>query len=252
MGRALLALVLMCCCAAGATGQPLVQGLDHIPIAVRDLETAGSAFQALGFALKPGRSHANGLRNLHAKFPDGTELELITATTAVDPLSSTYVEWLKDGEGPMLLGLYAPDARAIARRLAEMNRAVPRPLFFDQRQKSSTDRPEHFAHANSAFRLRAAWLAGGPAESLLRALPAGVEESTSSCAPFGRSDRTLRLLDGEIVLLPPTAGRPIVAATVSVRSLDAVRRVAARAAEGCGRGSLWVQTHGLWLEFREP
>jgi len=229
--------------AARAGAEALVQGLDHIPIAVRDLERAGADLAALGFALKPGRPHANGLRNLHAKFPDGTELELITASAAVDPLSSAYIDWLKDGDGPMLLGLYAPNAKAIT---------LQPPLFFDRRQKSPTDRPEHFAHANSAYSLRSAWLADGPAGILLRAVPVGVEERTASCAPFGNSDRRLRLPDGEIVLLPPSTGRPIVAATVAVRSLDAVRRAVPRAVEGCTRGSLWVQTHGLWLEFREP
>jgi catechol 2,3-dioxygenase-like lactoylglutathione lyase family enzyme len=65
----------------GAAGNqpPLLAGLDHIPIAVRDLEQASRRYQALGFSLKPGRVRANGIRNQHVKFPDGTELELITA-----------------------------------------------------------------------------------------------------------------------------------------------------------------------------
>jgi len=66
--------------AAGpAAPEPVVRGLDHVPLAVKDLEQAKADFEALGFALKPGRPHDNGLRNAHVKFPDGTEIELITA-----------------------------------------------------------------------------------------------------------------------------------------------------------------------------
>ncbi len=59
-----------------------VQGLDHIPIAVNDLARAAERYRALGFSLKPGRPHDNGITNQHVKFPDGSELELITAPEA--------------------------------------------------------------------------------------------------------------------------------------------------------------------------
>ena len=58
--------------------EPAVLGLDHIPIAVAGLEGATERYHALGFTLKPGRFHANGIRNQHVKFAAGTELELIT------------------------------------------------------------------------------------------------------------------------------------------------------------------------------
>lgn len=258
-------LCFFCSIAARADAQPLVQGLDHIPIAVRDLERAGADFAALGFALKPGRPHDNGLRNLHAKFPDGTEIELITASRAADPLSSFYVDWLKAGDGPALLGLYAPDFDAIARRLRDMgigfarrrdligfNDPSLRHVFFARRQKAPSDRPEHFAHANTAFGLRGLWLAGDLATPVLRDLPAGERTLRSPCAPFGSGLSTLRLPEGEIVLLPPAGGRSIVAATLVVGSLEAVRRLIPTAVTGCASDSLWVETHGLWLEFRQP
>ena len=55
-------------------------GLDHVPIAVNDLEAAAAAYRRLGFVLKPGRPHANGIRNVHAKFADGTELERLSTS----------------------------------------------------------------------------------------------------------------------------------------------------------------------------
>ena len=77
-------------------------------------------------------------------------------------------------------------------------------------------------------------------------------EDRPACSPFGNVARVLRLPEGAIVLLPASvqrSGRPIVGATVAVASLDPVRRFLPRAVEECP-GSLWVETHGLWLEFR--
>ncbi len=170
---------------------------------------------------------------------------------AVDALSSEYVEWLRKGDGPVSFGLYRPGSQA-----------SPLPgVFFDKRQHSPTDRPEHFAHANGATTFSAVWLAGSPAERQILDLPAGVFVAEKDCAPFGSSEGVLALKDGEIGPLPAGAqilpGRPIVAATVTVENLAATRQVltsnhiGVREVDGCARKSLWVQTHALWLEFRQ-
>jgi hypothetical protein len=255
-----------------AADQPVVRGLDHIPVAVRDLERANADFGALGFTLKPGRPHANGLRNAHVKFPDGTEIELIAVPAAVDALTSEYQRWLEGGDGPAFLGLYAPDFRSLRERLSRLGLvlheagnlgtftelAALRRLFFARRQHSPTDRPEHFAHANTAVSLAGVWLAG--AEAMQRLLPAlgAVPAETPPCGPFGIGSTSLALPEGEIVFLPATAqlpqGRPIVAATVKVRSLETARsvlqghRMRYRQLPGCTRDSLWVapeDAHGL-------
>lgn len=100
-----------------------------------------------------------------------------------------------------------------------------------------------------------------PTERQILDLPAGELVAREACAPFGSSARVLALKEGEIVLLPASAqivpGRPIVAATVTVANLALTRQtltanhVAVREVEGCARKSLWVETHGLWLEFRQ-
>ncbi|WP_425066509.1 VOC family protein [Reyranella sp.] len=251
MLRTFLALLLVFVAVAPASAEPAVQGLDHIPVVVKDLERARSDFEALGFVLKRGRVHANGLRNHHAKFADGTEIELITPSAAADALTTQYVDWLKTGDGPVSLGLYRPGSQGEG----------PPGLFFDNRQHSPTDRPEHFAHPNGAQTLSAVWLAGSPAEPQILDLPSGKLVAEERCAPFGSSTRLLALKEGEIVFLPASAqlvpGRPIVAATLTVKDLAETRRtltangVAVREAEACARKSLWVETHGLWLEFRQ-
>src|SRR5438046_8977547 len=87
--------------AALAQPQTLLQGIDHTPVVVADLEKAQADFRKLGFAIKPGRFHAGGILNAHVKFPDGTEIELITAPKAVDALTREYRARLEKGEGPV-------------------------------------------------------------------------------------------------------------------------------------------------------
>jgi len=80
---------------------------------------------------------------------------------------------MKTGEGPVYFGLYAPDRDAVAVRLLKDLRVAARDdngtftfpstsplhsLFLGQRNKTSTDRPEYFAHPNSATRLSARWV----------------------------------------------------------------------------------------------
>lgn len=102
---------------------PLVMGVEHTPIVVTDLEKAQADFRAMGFAIKPGRFHADGIRNAHVKFPNGTELELITAPAPTDALTSEYYAKEQRGDGPVYFGLWAPNYSALATRIKAM--AVP-------------------------------------------------------------------------------------------------------------------------------
>lgn len=274
----LIALSLSLAAAASWASDDVVRGLDHIPLAVKDLDQSRADFEALGFVLKPGRAHRNGLRNAHAKFPDGTEIELITASSASDALSSDYLAWLKYGEGPALLGLFAPNFEALNERLSPSglaldendyiwtfaNAPVLKRVFFSHRQHSPTDEARHFAHPNTAFSLSGVWLAGAEAERRLMTILEGAPTEMSTCGPFGSAAAAVSLPEAKIVFVPASAqivpGRPIVAVTVLVRSLQAVQdvltghRIAFELAKGCDKPSLWVgprAAHGMWLEFRQ-
>ena len=111
-GRA-LALFAVVLSLPAAAQEPVRIGLDHIPVAVRDLEAASATYRALGFSLKPGRPHANGIRNAHVKFPDGAGIELLTVPAAVDPLSTKYVDIIRAGDGPAFLSFHARDTTAL-------------------------------------------------------------------------------------------------------------------------------------------
>ncbi len=259
---------------APAAGPSTVQGLDHVPVVVADLERAQADFRRLGFSLKPGRAHANGIRNAHIKFPDGTEIELITATAATDPLAAEYRRLMAQGDGPAFLGLYAPDGDATAKQLQALGAAPERedgmigfapssPLhvvFFGQRQKSPTDRPEHFDHANGALRLEGVWLNGAKApRNLLSRL--GVSSRDTACGPPGRARTVAALPEGRVVFLDkpaPHPDRPIIAVSLEVKALGETRRMLAgakvRALETAGCDGLWISpadAHGLWIEFRQ-
>jgi catechol 2,3-dioxygenase-like lactoylglutathione lyase family enzyme len=256
----------------------IVAGVDHIPIAVRDLDAAAARYRALGFALKSGTPHANGIRNQHVKFRDGTELELITALEARDSLTAYYRSHLAGGDGPAFLALYAPDRARLVARLDEQTVsyrrsgalvAMPdgplRYLFFGARNQSPTDRDEHFVHANTAESLVGVWIAGDDlsAERKLLGQLDVTFGRTTVYVPHAATADVAQVGSGQVVVLPGShqivAGRKIAGATLRVRDLDAARR----ALLGAGLGSALVTSsdgrslfippadaHGLWLEFR--
>lgn len=259
---------------------PVVVGLDHIPIAVADLDAAADRYRTLGFTLKPGRPHENGIRNQHAKFADGTELELITAPEARDALTTKYRRHLAQGDGPAFLAFYAPSMEAAASRLEAVGIPHTRHrafldfgqrdglgyVFLGGRNASPTDRPEHFVHANGASSLIAVWLAGDLSgeRRLLDAL-GGRRETADVRVPDRVTTPVARFDEGDVLLLPAdrqrVSGRPIVGATLRVRSLAAVEAVLSRGRlpvpervatpQGASVFLPPALTNGLWLEFRE-
>lgn len=267
----------------GAQGpdSPLVLGVDHIPLAVADLEVAASHYGQLGFTLKPGRPHENGIRNQHVKFADGTAIELITAADARDALTAEYRAHLAGGDGAAFVSLFAPELNRVARAFDAERGACRRgdgllsfplgdPLryvFFGARTTSPTDRPEHFRHPNGAEALIGVWIAadGLAAErALLAGLGATITEQDVNVPETVRG-AVARFPLGDVVLLPGSRqlvpGRKIVGATVRVRDLALLRRALAQGRREAppaaqttpGRSEFLAPdlTHGIWLEFRE-
>jgi catechol 2,3-dioxygenase-like lactoylglutathione lyase family enzyme len=279
MARHAAALAVVASLAPGGR-PPAVTGLDHVPIAVANLEAAADTYRALGFTLKPGRPHANGIRNQHAKFADGTELELITAPEARDALTAKYRRHLTAGDGPAFLALFAPSMEAAAARL-DADRIAHGPpggimdfgdgqelhyLFLGGRNASPTDRPEHFVHPNGASSLAAVWLAGELSRErrLLETLGARVLAEEVR-VPDPVTALVARLEEGDLRLLPAdrqrVPGRKIVGVTLRVRDLSTLEAVLTRAGRSVSarvetpRGaSVFVppdRAHGLWIEFRQ-
>jgi catechol 2,3-dioxygenase-like lactoylglutathione lyase family enzyme len=257
-----------------------VVGIDHIPVAVEDLEAASARYRALGFSLKPGRPHDNTLRNDHAKYPDGREIELITAREPRDALAARYLRKIAAGDGPAYLAFHCDDFAVLRGRLTKAKIAfndkafftLADPsldyLFFGGDNRSPTDKPEHFAHANTTETLIGVWIADAENAALRHLLDAlGATYKTGTVMLPAKTSATLAQLDaGVITLLPRStrliADRPIVGAVLKTRDLRAAERVlkkaglavALRRLEGPGYKSIVLppeQAHGVWLEFRQ-
>jgi catechol 2,3-dioxygenase-like lactoylglutathione lyase family enzyme len=256
-----------------------VIGIDHVPVAVNDLEAASERYRALGFALKEGRPHPNGIRNRHAKFPDGTEIELITASKATDALTRRYVAHLRNGDGPAFLALFVPPETDLLKPLSEagfraaesgglvtLSRDSRLPyIFFGPRQRSPTDRPEHFQHPNSAVSLARVWIAGNNLSAelnLFKLLGARITSARVS-VPEPTPATVAEFAEGSVLLLPARSQsvpkRRIVGLTVIVRDVQQAARAVGSSGRfvpsrtpGCERLVVRPQeANGVWLEFAE-
>jgi hypothetical protein len=239
---------------------------------VSDLAQAASDFERLGFALKAGHPHDDGIQNRHVKFTDGTEVELITAPAVTDALTGYYRSFLASGDGAAFLSLYARSLDDAASQLAPTGLPVHRSggyldfpyghalgyVFFAGLNQSPTDRPEHFAHANTAFTLEGVSLAG---ESLAAETQMFVALGLKPgpCPDDAAATSTCVPLSGRqwIRLSSTPSRRRIVGLTVTVRSLPVAverldrERIEFRRGKGKGWSSVTVESHGVSLEFRE-
>ena len=259
---------------------PSIAGIDHMPTAVRSLDQASESYRRLGFTLKPGRSHPDGLQNNHVKFEDGSGIELISPPAVkTDDLTARYIDFLRNGDGPAYLGLHVRDARELRQALEASGLSVKPDsagvaldeplldfLFIDQDNRSPTDRPEHFTHPNSAFAMTGVWLAldDSRLERLRRLLLAlgATEGKERVLAPTLVEASVFTVQNGRIVVIPAShqlrAGRPIVGAEFRVhdiaRTACARRARQAASARSVSSRSCAVpptEAHGLWLEFHD-
>jgi catechol 2,3-dioxygenase-like lactoylglutathione lyase family enzyme len=261
---------------------PLRVGMSHVNIAVADLDRASADYARLGFSFKEGRPHSDGIRNRHVKFPDGTEIELITAPEATDAVTTHYRQLIAAGDGPAFLALDVEPLALAAERVTKAGLPVSRTggyvdfpfqsplgyIFFAGLNQSPTDRPEHFAHVNGASSLAGVTLAGETLEpertlfhtfglhdtSCVAADPS--RERASPVSP--RTERCVVLHDGAVVRLRDGAaagGRRIAALEVRVAEVAIPRRalemahVPFRADAGARITVEGEITHGVALTF---
>ena len=249
--------------------------LDHVPIAVRDLGSTTAQFRALGFTIKPGRPHQNGIENASIKFADGSYVELITSHNGTDALARQYEEFLKRGEGASYVFLRDSNGGFAERvRQAGGHRSVAGPFAFTELPSSwraphlqlteylspAIDPPETYQHANGARRLVAVWLFEDEGVNAIdREL--GAEPAVASV--FGFDDRTMRsvsLADHTRLFLTPRGAvdPPHVLASailLEVESVDRLKPFAGLERARSRPGVRWLppsQMHGVWLGFVEP
>lgn len=270
---------------AFATAPPLpLVGIDHIPFVVKDLEQAADTYRRLGFVIKPGRFHADGIRNEHVKFPDGAGIELITAPAATDALTRHYTQMISQGEGPAYVSFHSSSEKALtdaAESIGEPyshegnlitfpNESLQWLFLGEGSNRSPTDRPEHFAHPNGANATLAVWIACSDEDReralrLFEALGATVGQQVVRAPDQMRTTVATVENGGEVIFLPVKRqllpGRPIVGIVFGTRDLPAALHAlrsagvkGPRSVEAPAYRSLIVSpqdTRGVWLEFRE-
>jgi catechol 2,3-dioxygenase-like lactoylglutathione lyase family enzyme len=113
---------------ANAFAQSVSTKLDHVVIAVHDLEAAKRLYSGLGFSMLEGGRHPTGTENSAAPF-NGSYVELITPYNASLPDGKQVAEHLKKGDGAIAAGLQIASAEKTARdlRAAGMNINGPTP-----------------------------------------------------------------------------------------------------------------------------
>jgi len=234
--------------------------------------------------IKPGRFHADGLRNNHVKFPDGAGIELITAPAVTDELTRDYTRMMSQGEGPAYVSFHSSSERALIAaaesvgepyslegKLMTFRNESLRWLFLAEgSNRSPSDRPEHFAHPNGANATLAVWIACSDRDReqalrLFRALGATIRQEVVRAPDPLRATVATVENGGEVIFLPRQRqllpGRPIVGIVFRTRNLSAARHVLRTAGVESPRSvatqayrSLFVPPHasrGVWLEFRE-
>lgn len=64
--------------------------LDHVIVGSKDLNKSSELFSSLGFSIKDGYKHKNGIKNNFIEFTNNSELEIIEVSDTNDELSKNY------------------------------------------------------------------------------------------------------------------------------------------------------------------
>jgi hypothetical protein len=241
------------------TSQPCVASrsapaLDHVVLAVRDLDRASAPFRAHGFRLKPGRLHGNNLLNRHVKFRDGSSLELMTVQGEPrDAMARDYAELAAAGEGGVYVALRVESlARPVKAagaldldsresgsgpwRFLSFSPPSPAAAVFFSAGSGVVQDPEALvSHEPDVTGLAEAWLEGGSElAALLERL--GATRCGPARSPDGRTGERLALSRGSIVVVKPSSARP--------RVLGVVLRL-----RQAGGGTVWPHP-SFWVQYR--
>lgn len=107
-----------------------IAGIDHVVIAVRDLDRAQDTFVRLGFTLTPRGFHTLGSANHCIMF--GNDYVELLALPAEHPAMRYYADFLARGEGLAAVALASADADAAHAELARDGIEADSPLDFSR------------------------------------------------------------------------------------------------------------------------
>jgi catechol 2,3-dioxygenase-like lactoylglutathione lyase family enzyme len=107
-----------------------IRGIDHVVIAVRDLDRAQQTYERLGFTLTPRGFHSLGSANHCIMF--GTDYIELLALPQPHPALAYYADFLSKGEGLAAVALATGSADAAYAELAAAGIAADAPLDFSR------------------------------------------------------------------------------------------------------------------------
>ena len=243
-------------CRAG----PGAPRLDHAIVVVRNLDSAAVRFGPLGFRFKAGRLHPDSLLNLHIKFRDRTEVELMTlAGRPTSRMARGYADLLATGEKGVYVALWTDGLDSVKASASRMELPVRATtlgawqflsfpgvddagaIFFGAGGLPPNDPDSILAHPNGAVSLTGAWIeAGSVVEELLGRL--GSRTCGTLTLPDGRTGRRWALGRGSLVIVRPRPG----AATPRVLGVE-LQRAPGRLGPPA---SLREPLPGFWVFFR--
>ena len=136
---------------------PHPRDIDHLVLAVRDLEVARATYERLGFTLTPVARHPFGTANALAQL-GGSYLELLAVADAAaipEPTESRFSfgafnrNYLRQREGLSMVALRSTDATADRAEFAKHDLPTYEPLRFERmaRGPDGVDRPVAFSLA---------------------------------------------------------------------------------------------------------
>ena len=105
-----------------------ISGIDHVVIAVRDLDRARAVFERLGFTLTPRGVHTLGSQN-HCVMFERDYFELLAPPPA-HPAMQYYNDFLAKGDGLAAIALATDDANAAYAALRANGVEAEAPLDF--------------------------------------------------------------------------------------------------------------------------
>lgn len=222
-------------------------------VAVSDIETASSSYERLGFTIKPGKLHDNGLLNAHIKLPNKTNIELMSLLGEPgDDIAGKYSSFLEQGEGGAYLELTGSDPDSFSDDLKGIEHDIIRGKYWDyvtfpegtglehiflfHPHKDYQSKPHFYQHENNARMIEGVWIEGGhKVEELLQALDfryCGELENS-----FGATGNSYRTSMGDIIVTKDvTENRP--------RILGISMNLDTAAKEIFDQG----EAHGIWID----
>ncbi len=147
--------------------------IDHIPIAVKNLDNSKKVFSdLLHFKVKNGKEH-EGIKNYFIKFEDGTYLEFTTPIDSFQTIGKYYADFLKNRQGGTSLAISITNSDTLINYLnaksieykTDSNRiwktVEPKGIelfFIDYADKQWRDSKTNTTHLNTSYSLKSAYI----------------------------------------------------------------------------------------------